>query len=185
MLLYLTKEFYSMTQQDNEQSSLFNLQPRLDGKLITLKPLSKGDFELLYQAASDPLIWEQHPAKNRCERDVFEVFFAEAIESGGALLICDKASGEAIGSSRYFGFNSKTSDVEIGWTFLARKYWGGEYNGELKRLMLDHAFQFVDTVKFMVDPVNTRSQKAVEKIGGVQDPDLDDKGRVVFRVHKT
>lgn len=174
-----------MTHRDNTQSPHFDLQPHLNGKLLTLKPLSKDDFEQLHQAASDPLIWEQHPAKNRCKRDVFEVFFAQAIESGGALLICDKASGEVIGSSRYYGFNSATSDVEIGWTFLARKYWGGEYNGELKRLMLEHAFQFVDTVKFMVDPVNTRSQKAVEKIGGVRDPELDDKGRVVFRVYKT
>lgn len=58
--------------------------------------------------------------------------------------------------------------VEIGWTFLARDYWGGTYNREMKRLMLEHAFRFVDRVFFNVGATNYRSQRAMEKIGGVR-----------------
>jgi RimJ/RimL family protein N-acetyltransferase len=38
----------------------------------------------------------------------------------------------------------------------------------MKRLMLTHAFRFVDRVVFLIDPRNTRSQRAVEKIGAVR-----------------
>ena len=117
--------------------------------------------------ASDPLIWEQHPAHDRYQEEVFKEFFREALESGGAFVVIDRKTQEIIGSSRYFGFEPGKREIEIGWTFLARSHWGGKYNGELKRLMLDHAFKFVESVVFLIGPTNVRSQKAVEKIGGV------------------
>lgn len=52
--------------------------------------------------------------------------------------------------------------------FLSRSHWGGRYNGEMKRLMLRHAFRFVSCVVFLVGPQNSRSQRAVERIGGVR-----------------
>ena len=60
------------------------------------------------------------------------------------------------------------SEIEIGWTFLARSHWGGRANREVKRLMLDHAFTFVDTVIFWVGHENWRSQGAMTKIGGIK-----------------
>jgi len=86
---------------------------------------------------------------------------------GGALVALDRANGQVIGSSRYHGYDSEQSVIEIGWTFLARAYWGGRYNGEMKRLMLEHAFRWVTRVVFIIGPDNRRSQRAVEKIGGV------------------
>ena len=144
----------------------FELQPTLTGKLVELRPLRAGDFDALYAAASDPLIWEQHPER-RYDRAVFEQFFAEAMESGGALAVIERRSGKVIGTSRYAKL-VPGEQVEIGWTFLERAYWGGEYNGEMKRLMLEHAFRFVERVVFTVAEKNLRSQKAVEKIGGVR-----------------
>jgi RimJ/RimL family protein N-acetyltransferase len=90
------------------------------------------------------------------------------LESGGAFVVIDRKTQMIIGSSRYFGFEPGKSEIEIGWTFLARSHWGGKYNGELKRLMLEHAFKFVESVVFLIGPMNFRSQKAVEKIGGVR-----------------
>ena len=115
----------------------------------------------MFAAASDPLIWEQHPERDRYKRDVFQKFFDGAIESGGAFAIIDRKSGRIIGSSRYCHLNPAEHEVEIGFTFLERKFWGGIYNGELKRLMLNHAFQFVDSVVFVVGESNLRSQKAL------------------------
>jgi N-acetyltransferase len=143
----------------------FDLQPTLRGELIELRPLRPDDFDALFSAASDTLIWEQHPESDRYQRDVFQKYFDGALESKGAFAIIERESGRIIGSSRYCNLDPKESEVEIGWTFLERKFWGGSYNRELKKLMLDHAFQFVDRVLFVVGEKNLRSQKALEKIG--------------------
>jgi len=145
----------------------FDLQPILKGELLALRPLRPEDFHELYAVASDPLIWEQHPANDRYKEEVFREFFRKALESGGALIAIDSKDGRVIGSSRFFGYNEAESEIEIGWTFLARSHWGGVYNGEMKQLMLRHAFQFVENVVFLVGPQNLRSQKALEKIGAV------------------
>lgn len=150
------------------KDELFDPQPRLAGELIEVRPLAAEDWESLFAVASDPLIWEQHPARDRYQETVFREFFREALETGSAFVVIDRKTSQIIGSSRYFGFDPERSVVEIGWTFLARAYWGGEYNRELKRLMLDHAVRFVDQVVFVIGVTNFRSQKALEKIGGVR-----------------
>lgn len=142
-------------------------QPVLKGDLIELRPLRPEDHDDLYAVAGDPLIWEQHPVKNRSEPEGFRVFFDEAMASGGALIAIDARTQEVIGSSRYHGYDAERSEVEIGWTFLARSHWGGRYNGEMKRLMLEHAFSRVSRVVFVIGRHNLRSQRAVEKIGAV------------------
>jgi RimJ/RimL family protein N-acetyltransferase len=147
----------------------FDLQPVLEGYLIELRPLREADFPDLYAVASDPLVWEQHPASDRYKEEVFREFFREALESGGALVAIDRETGLCIGSSRFLGYDEENSEVDVGYTFLARSHWGGRYNGEMKRLMLGHAFRFVGSVVFLVGPQNYRSQRAVEKIGGVLD----------------
>lgn len=139
----------------------------LRSALIELRPLRPDDFDQLFALASDPLIWQQHPESDRYREDRFRVFFSGALESGGALVAHDAADGRMIGSSRYHGYDPDRSEIEIGWTFLARSHWGGRYNREMKRLMLEHAFRFVDTVVFLVGLTNFRSRRAVEKIGGV------------------
>lgn len=147
---------------------LFNKQPDLKGTLLEIRPLRETDFDDLLAVASDPLIWEQHPAKDRYKKDIFRNLFKESFDSGGALVIIDSKTGKIIGSSRYHAYNNNKSEIEIGWTFLARRYWGGTYNLELKELMLEHAFKFVKSVIFLVGLKNFRSQKAMEKIGGVK-----------------
>jgi RimJ/RimL family protein N-acetyltransferase len=146
----------------------FNLQPLLTGKLVRLRPLEPADFDALFDVASDPLIWEQHPERDRYREPVFRRFFRGALDSKGALLALDADGGQVIGSSRFYGYDEATREVEIGWTFLARRYWGGRYNGEMKRLMLDHAFKWVDHVLFVIGAQNFRSRKATEKMGAVR-----------------
>ena len=163
----------------------FDLQPTLKGELILLRPLRPEDFQDLFAVASDPLIWEQHPSNDRYKEEVFREFFREALESGGALVAIDSRDQRIIGSSRFHGYEEGKSEIEIGWTFLARSHWGGAVNGEMKRLMLRHAFGFVDTVVFLVGPRNVRSQKALEKIGAVRAGSrVDGRGRdsVVYQI---
>lgn len=143
----------------------FDLQPRLNGDLIILRPLYREDFSELYEVASDPLVWEQHPHRERYKREVFEEFFEQAIESGGALIALRKDTKAVIGSSRFYEFNLSKKQIAIGYTFLSRDYWGHTYNKEMKLLMLQHAFQFVESVIFHIGETNIRSQRAIEKVG--------------------
>ena len=146
----------------------FDLQPHLKGELIELCPLKRADWKELFAVASDSLIWEQHPERDRYREDVFRIFFEEALECGGAFVVIDPKTQHIIGSTRFYGYDPEKSQIEIGWTFLARKYWGGRYNAEMKRLLLNHAFRFVESVVFFVGENNVRSQKAMEKIGATK-----------------
>lgn len=165
----------------------FELQPRLEGELVELRPLAPQDFAAVYEAARDPLIWEQHPEPDRHTPAVFQRYFDGAIASGGAFAIVDRRTRRIIGSSRFC--NLKPGEVEIGWTFLVRACWGGAYNRELKALMIDHALRFVDRVVFVVGPDNLRSRRALEKIGATlvargprQGPDGGVSEQVVFAI---
>lgn len=140
-------------------------QPTLESATLRLRPLLQSDWAALLAAASDPRIWEQHPEPTRWQPDVFGAYFRGALESHGALLVEDPKTGQVLGCSRYTGHDPGQRFVEIGYTFLTRPYWGGACNGELKRLMLAHAFTLVDTVWFVVGETNWRSRKALQKIG--------------------
>lgn len=150
----------------------FELQPRLANEHVTLRPLAENDLEALYALASDPLVWEQHPSRARHERGIFETYFRGAMESGGALFIARAATGEAMGSSRFYDLDVEASVVAIGYTFLGRMFWASSgaptnYNRAVKELMLDHAFRFVRRVIFHVGAENHRSRAAMVKLGGV------------------
>ena len=143
-----------------------NWQPTdLMNDKVYLIPLQEEDFEELYAVASDPLIWEQHPNKNRYQRTVFLNFFKGAIESKGAFIIRNTQTKEAIGSSRFCNYNELANQIEIGYTFFARKCWGKLYNKAVKDLMIHYALQKVESVHFFVGAENYRSQKAMEKLG--------------------
>jgi N-acetyltransferase len=146
----------------------FDYQPVLKGEFVQLRPLRADDYHGLYAVAADPLLWEQHPVRNRYKKTVFSPFFEESLASGGALVAVAANGQHIIGSSRFHSYDEARSEVQIGWTFLARSHWGGRYNGEMKRLMLGHAFRFVRCVTFLVGFQNVRSQRAVERIGGVR-----------------
>lgn len=144
----------------------FSIQPVLENQEYQLIPLQQGDFESLYEVASDPKVWEQHPNKDRYKREVFEIFFKGAMESKGAFKITDKISGEILGSSRYYDFNENDRSIFIGYTFYGTNSWGKGINPQVKKLMLDYIFQYVDKVHFHVGKNNLRSQIAMERLGG-------------------
>jgi RimJ/RimL family protein N-acetyltransferase len=142
-----------------------NLQPTLQDDIVIIRPLSRNDFDRLYVVGSDPRIWEQHPEKDRWEKAVFQQYFDEAVASGSAFIISETKTNEVIGCSRYYDYAPQHSSIAIGYTFLACRYWGGFYNGSMKKLLIDHAFSFVEWVVFHVGEHNLRSQKALQKIG--------------------
>ena len=144
---------------------MFDLQPALSDKLVAIRPLHEADRDSLYDVASDPLIWEQHQQKDRWKKPLFNLFFDDSLHSGGALSIIDRGSKQLIGSTRFNPIKDSSQAIEIGWSFLARRYWGGKYNFAVKSLLINHAFQFVNQVVFYINEHNIRSQKSVQKLG--------------------
>jgi RimJ/RimL family protein N-acetyltransferase len=149
-----------------------DFQPTLTGPTVIVRPVVADDWMELFAAGSDPEIWKVHPRSNRYTEPAFRVYFDSGVASKMALVFVDRATGKLIGSSRYYGYDAELSEIEIGWTFIVRSWWGGVANREVKRLMLDHAFTFVDTVVFWVGEENWRSQGAMTKIGGVKRKEL-------------
>lgn len=147
---------------------LLDLQPTLENEWILLEPLQEHHFAALYEIAQDPLIWEQHPNPDRYQKAVFSDFFRDSMASQGALIILDQRTARVIGSSRFKRIDASAEAIEIGWSFLSREYWGGTYNKAMKSLMIDHAFRTIHQVVFYIGTANVRSQKAVEKLGGIQ-----------------
>ena len=145
-----------------------HLQPTLVNEFVQIVPLKESDFDELFLIASDELLWEQHPEKERYKKEVFKEFFNVAIASHSAFKIIDVKTGTTIGSSRYYEYNETEKTVAIGYTFIDRKYWATPYNRALKNLMINYAFQYVDSILFHVGSTNFRSQKAVEKLGAIR-----------------
>jgi len=147
---------------------MINLQPILEDELITLRPLRENDFDSLYEVAKDPLIWEQHPCNERYKKSAYSEFFNDSLRSKGALIIIDKENNKIIGSTRFKPVKNVKNAIEIGWSFLSRDYWGGKFNKSMKKLMINYTFETMEDIIFYIGKDNIRSQKAVEKIGGIR-----------------
>jgi len=170
---------------------MINLQPILENEKILLHPLLQSDFEMLYIIASNPKVWEQHPNKNRWQKDVFQIFFEGAIQSKGAFKVIDKVSGSIAGSSRFYDYNEMDSSILIGYTFYGTAFWGKGINQAVKALMLDYIFQFVDSVYFHIGAKNIRSQIAIERTGAKKVDEIevayygeDSKQNFVYKIIK-
>ena len=143
----------------------FDPQPVLTGRSVRLRPMTPADREPLYAAASDPLIWVQHPARTRHERSVFDPYFDAQLARRSALVVEQRTDGRVIGTSCYYVTDETPPALSIGFTFLERAHWGGPTNREMKTLMLDHIFDSQEIAWLHVGPDNLRSQKATEKLG--------------------
>jgi len=167
------------------------LQPTLQGSLVHLSPMRAEDHDALYAVAKDPLIWEQHPSWDRYKPEVFRLVFDQGLASGGALVVRDASTGEVIGSTRFYDYRPEDPSIAIGYTFIARRCWGGTYNPEMKSLLLQHAFGFVERVWFHIGVTNRRSREAIARVGGqfsheiFNDPAWGGRDQAYYYIDKT
>jgi RimJ/RimL family protein N-acetyltransferase len=147
-------------------SPTFEFQPVLKGDLVTMRPYSDRDWDQLLSVASDPLIWEQHPIHKTWSEGVFRLSIEDALSEHGSLVATETATGRIIGHSRYSTRYVQSGELEIGWSFLARRYWGGPWNRDMKRLMIAHALADWPVVVFRIGEHNLRSRLALERLGG-------------------
>ena len=145
-----------------------NVQPSLINNRVILQPLKATDFETLFQVASDPKIWEQHPNQDRWKKEVFKTFFEGAMLSKGAFIITEPQTGAAIGCTRFYDYNAEDNSIFIGYTFYATNCWGKGINSIVKSIMLTYIFKWVSKVYFHIGAKNIRSQIALERLGAVK-----------------
>ena len=142
------------------------LTARLEGSIVVLEPLTEENAEELREPAQAPEIWDWLADLDRGDRfDAWlELTFA-AVRAGteGPFLTRERASGAAVGSSRYLNVRPDDRVVEIGWTWLHPRAWRTGANVEAKLLMLERAFEALGCVRveFKTDARNERSRAAL------------------------
>ena len=161
-----------------------NFKSNLENESISLFQIKEKDFEQLYLVASDPTIWAQHPENDRWKKEKFSIFFIKGLQNRyGFLLIVEKFTNQIIGSTRFYSYDKIDKAIRIGFTFISKKYWGTSINFQVKKIMLNYAFQYLDKVYFDIGANNFRSRKAVEKIGAHLFSD-NKQGSVVYIIKK-
>lgn len=143
----------------------------LEGTYVRLEPLAKAHLKRLAEVGLDEELWRWIPTPVRTSEEM-AVYIAIALseqEQGVSLpfAIIEKASGRAIGSTRYGNIDRTHHHVEIGWTWVAREWQRTAMNTEAKYLLLRHAFETLGCIRveLKTDSLNERSRAAILRIG--------------------
>ena len=150
----------------------------LEGTRLRLEPLTQSHHAMLCAVGLDPELWRWIPKPVGTAEEMAEyVAFALAEQAAGRALpfaVIDKATGRAIGSTRYGAIEPAHRRVEIGWTWLARPYHRTAANTEAKYLLLRHAFETLGCIRveLKTDSLNEPSRAAIRRIGAREEGTL-------------
>ncbi|AZN43279.1 GNAT family N-acetyltransferase [Paenibacillus albus] len=144
----------------------------LTGSRVQLEPLENGHVEGLYEAGRYPEIWEVTQG-TMATLDDAKAYVDKALSLQGDVrfVIKDRASGAVLGSTRLFDISAANRSLEIGSTWLTPSVWRTSVNTECKYLLLKHCFETLGTIRVQLktDLRNTRSQRAIERLGAVKE----------------
>ena len=180
---------------------------KLKGRYVYLKELKKEDVPVLKKLATDERLWEFTKTLmiNETFDQQFEQYISVAFTPTGdgmfgigvqkTFVIYRSSDDTIIGMTRYYGLSEKHKRLDIGYTWYIPEVWRKVHNKECKLLLLQYAFEILEfnRVGFHVAHINIRSQKAVEKIGGVREgvlrnhsyqPDGSIRSKVLFSILK-
>jgi RimJ/RimL family protein N-acetyltransferase len=146
---------------------------QLPGNEVILYPLEEQHLEIMEELANEQQIWEYSPFNMSTparRKKIFENALVEK-EQGTQVpyIIFHREHKKIVGSTRLMSIEPVHKKLEIGWTWLHPKYWKTRVNLEAKLLLLTHCFEVLNATRVMLrtDEKNIRSQKAIEKIGGI------------------
>ncbi|MFC4323007.1 GNAT family N-acetyltransferase [Litchfieldia salsa] len=147
----------------------------LTGDFVKIVPMQRKHIKELYEIGNSKSIWTHLP-KIIETYDEMESFVAEALskkEVGTELpfIVLHRESNKIVGSTRFLEISNTNKTLEIGWTWFTPSVWGTQTNIECKYLLLKHCFETLKMIRvqFKTDEKNIRSQKAIERIGGVKE----------------
>lgn len=148
----------------------------LQGDRVRLEPLAAGHTEALWHVARDPALWTWTVSNVRSRAD-FDRYLEDALAAqaaGTALPFAIIAGAEVVGSTRFGNVDIANRRLEIGWTFVGRRWHRTAVNTEAKRLLLRHAFETLGArrVEFRTDARNAPSRAALARLGAVEEGTL-------------
>jgi len=150
----------------------------LKGQYVYLEHLHPDHIASLKELAKNERLWEYTKTFliNDTYEEQFEKYIACALDekfTGGqrSFVIHATKKDQIIGMTRYYKLEPLQKRVSIGYTWYIPEVWGMVHNKECKLLLLQYAFETLEfqRVEFEVAHQNFRSQKAVEKIGGIRE----------------
>jgi RimJ/RimL family protein N-acetyltransferase len=153
----------------------FSKEIILENNLALLRPMQQNDAEGFSKIAFNPDIWEYTTTCPLNLNDLNDYINNSLIDKSNQLrypfTIIDKRSGEIAGSTSYGNVSLKDKRLEIGWTWLGKKFMGTGLNKECKFLLLQYAFEELkfERVEFKTDVLNKAARKALEKIGAKEE----------------
>jgi N-acetyltransferase len=161
-----------------------NIQPvTLEGPHVRLEPLTIEHHADLCAVGLDEDLWRWIPQAVRTADDMREyieiALRAQAEGSALPFATVERASGRAIGSTRFGNIDRGNRRLEIGWTWIGRPWQQTAVNTEAKYLMLRHAFEMLGAmrVELKTDSLNERSRRAILRLGATEEG--------TFRKHMT
>jgi N-acetyltransferase len=142
----------------------------LEGESVRLEPLRAHHVPALRECANDAALWEYTFRENPFTNDTdAHRWFAQTQQEPDAVpfAVIDKRSGVLAGSTRYMDIAPHHRKLEIGWTFVSRRYWRTHVNTEMKFLMLRYAFEDWKAIRVQLkaESVNQRSRAAILRLG--------------------
>lgn len=148
----------------------------LEGRHVRLEPLAEHHIDGLWMAGQMAEDWAYLPRSCFTSRDDVADWVQQAFdfrEKGihYSYVLVHPDIGEVMGSTRYLNVRLRDHGLEIGYTWVARPWQRTAVNTEAKFLLLQHAFESLGAyrVELKTDARNLRSQKAIERIGGVRE----------------
>ena len=147
---------------------LFAAPPTLEGRLVRLEPAAERHREPLHAALDDPVVWRWVKIDGSADRRVYDAWFDDTLAGPAArrhlaFVTVERASGEVAGTSRFLSLRPEDLGLEIGYTLVSPRAWGGGANSEAKLLMLGLAFEQLGCarVEFKTDALNERARAAL------------------------
>jgi RimJ/RimL family protein N-acetyltransferase len=149
----------------------------LEGNGVRLEPLSRAHLPQIVACANDPALWEFtfQPNPFTTQHDA-GAWFESALQERHtrAFTIIDTMSGEVAGSTRFLDISEEHRKLEIGWTFLARRFWRTHINTAAKFLLCRYAFEEWNAVRVQLkaEAINKRSHRAILRLGATHEGTL-------------
>lgn len=147
----------------------------LENKNVLLRPFVPNDLEHLKAIAFDEDIWRYMTTRISNMRELEQWGKAALkdyeLQQRYTFVIVDKATGELAGSTSYGNISARDRRLEIGWTWLGKAHRGTGLNRQCKFLLLQYAFEELqfERVELKTDVLNTRSRKAMLKLGATEE----------------
>jgi RimJ/RimL family protein N-acetyltransferase len=148
---------------------------RLENEIVTLLPLQIDHFEGLLEIARDPALWELSPVRLQTDKDILS-YLEEAMRektSGISIpfTIMDNRTGTIAGSTRYGSLSPAHKRLEIGWTWLGKRFQKSGLNRAAKFELLNYGFESLDLnrIELKTDALNMNSRNAILKLGAKEE----------------